>query len=235
MKIKLLTLITIVFAVSGCTRSFKATYKEGLSINNNAISGTKIAVNKFEDERAWIDSSNEKSYSFIAQQGLWKFGLTYEGQKYIPVATMLQNIFVKEFKALGADAFANQDPSVRSQYNLSGKILNFEFENEVGFWTVTSRRHISLAILLTNESGEQILTNEVFSELDRENEGMVVMHDTNVNKLMNISLKKVITSIVEKINAEYSFNGTTHIHVTFNDSDITRLLTQESSYTSRAY
>lgn len=234
MRLKLLTLITIVSAVSGCTRSFKATYKEGLSINNNSISGTKIAVNKFEDERAWIDSSDEKSYGYIAQQGPWKFGLTYDGQKYIPVATMLQNIFVKEFKALGADAFANQDPGVRSQYNLSGKILNFEFENEVGMWTVTSRRHVSLALSLTNESGEKILTNELFSELDRENEGMAVMHGTNVNKLM-IALKKVITSVVEKINAEYSFNGTTHIHVTFNDSDITRQLRQESGYASRAY
>ena len=78
------------------------------------------------------------------------------------------------------------------------------------------------------------MTNELFSELDRENEGMAVMHGTNVNKLM-IALKKVITSVVEKINAEYSFNGITHIHVTFNDSDITRQLRQESGYASRAY
>lgn len=226
MKI-LLTITAAIIALSGCTKTLVAEYNPNIKLNNaNAIEKQKIAVFKFEDTRAWIDKKDEKSPSFIAKQGPWKFGLEYEGQAYEPVTAVLQDIFVKEFKTVGVDAF-KADSDVAGAYKLEGKILNFEFENEAGLVTVTSRRHVSLALTLTDSNNVPVFSNELFNEIDRENEGMGVMHSTNVEKLMQGVLKTVMVSVVNRFNDKVSENVT--VSVSINGTNI-NLETQNYSH-----
>lgn len=220
MKAKILFVITSLLFVSGCTRSIATQYEEGLELESNTFAGKSIAVQMFEDQRAWIDGKDAKSQSFIAQQGPWRFGVDYAGTEYFPVNAMLQDIFVRELKAAGADAKAESESNT-SDYLLSGKIMNFEFENETGFVTVTSRRHVSLAVTLVDKQGNAIFANELFNELDREGEGMGVLHSTNVNKLMGGALKKVLSSVLNKVNSELAYQGVDEVRLMLNGQDVT--------------
>lgn len=220
MKIKIPALLLALLVLSGCTRSIATKYNEGLTLENNNLEGKAILVEKFEDQRAWIDAEDIKSQSFIAQQGPWKFGLDYDGQEFFPVNSMLQDIFVRELIALGSNASASTE-EIDADYTLSGAIMNFEFENETGIVTVTSRRHIALAVTLVDKQGNAVFTNELFNELHREGEGMGVMHSTNVTKLMDGVLKKVLINVVEKINTELAYSSDEDVTILLNGQGIT--------------
>jgi len=215
MKSKIAIIFSAIVMLGGCTKALDAKYEPGLDLKNNHISGEKLAIYQFDDERSWIDSSNEKSKSFIAKQGPWMFGLKYENVEFQPVSTILQDVFIKDFKAVGVDAYKGGNSSSPS-YSLKGKILNFEFENETGLVTVTSRRQVSIALTLLGKDGKPILANELFNEVSRENEGMGVMHSTNVDKLMKEVLKKVVVRVINQTNTELSCLGLKAVNVSLN-------------------
>lgn len=215
MKLKITIILLAIAVLGGCTKALVATYEPGVDLENNGISGKKLAVYRFEDSRSWIDSNEERSNSFIGKQGSWKFGLKYDGVEFQPVSAILQDVFIKDFKSIGVEAFKGES-SVSPSYSLKGKILNFEFENETGVWTVTSRRHVSLALTLSDKDGNALLANELFNEVSRENEGMGVMHSTNVDKLMKEALKKVVYSVISRTNKELSYLGFKTMSVSLN-------------------
>ncbi len=215
MKLKITILILAIMMLGGCTRALVATYEPGVELEKNGISGEKIAVYQFEDSRSWVDLNDEKSKSFIGKQGSWKFGLKYENIEFHPVSLILQDVFIKDFREIGVDAYKGEGSSSPS-YSLKGKILNFDFENETGLWTVTSRRHVSLALTLTDMEGNALFDNELFNEVSRENEGMGVMHSTNVDKLMKEALKNVVVSVINRTNTELSYLGLKNISVSLN-------------------
>ncbi|WP_299947623.1 hypothetical protein [uncultured Microbulbifer sp.] len=219
MKLKVTILFFAITILGGCTRALVATYDPGVDLQYNGIAGKKLAVYQFEDTRAWIDSNDEKSNSFVGKQDPWKFGLKYENIEYQPVSVILQDIFIKEFNSVGVDAYKGNDSSPPS-YSLTGKILNFEFENEAGVWTVTSRRHVSLALTLSDKDGNVLLANELFNEVSRENEGMGVMHSTNVDRLMKDVLKTVVISVINRTNNELSYLGFKTMSVSLNGTTI---------------
>ncbi len=220
MKLKITIIFLAIAMLGGCTRALVATYEPGVNLDNNSISGKKIAIYQFEDARAWIDPNDEKSKSFIGKQGSWKFGLKYENVEFQPVSMILQDVFIKDFKTIGVDAYKGEDSSSSTSYSLKGKILNFEFENETGVWTVTSRRHVSLALTLSDMEGNALLTNELFNEVSRENEGMGVLHSTNVDRLMKEALKKVVVSVINRTNTELSYLGLETMSVNLNGTKI---------------
>jgi hypothetical protein len=82
---------------------------------------------------------------------------------------------------------------------LGGRILAFEFVNETGVWTVDSRRAVSLALTLASAARAPVFENKLLTENDRENEGMGVLHSTNVDKLVNGVFKKVLTQLVLQV------------------------------------
>ncbi|HLO64795.1 MAG TPA: hypothetical protein VK165_17685 [Azonexus sp.] len=207
-----------VLAAAGCTRSLDVKYAGGFDQASGVktTSLKKVAILPFNDERAWVDKADEQSRSYIAKQGVWKFGLTFEGKEYTPVSGLLQTLFVSEFKAAGYDAVASASPSSDVAYNLSGRVVNFEFENETGLVTVTSRRVVTLALSLTDSTGKSVLDNQLFSENDRENEGMGVMHSTNADKLMNRALKKVVTDVLIRLKPQLASRDNIDFRVTLN-------------------
>lgn len=227
MKLKITMIFLAITMLGGCTRALVATYEPGVELENNGISGKELAIYQFEDVRAWSDSKDEKSKSYIGKQGSWKFGLKYEDIEYQPVSLILQDVFIKDFNTIGVNAYKGEESSSPS-YTLKGKILNFEFENETGVWTVTSRRHVSLALTLSDKEGNTLIANELFNEVSRENEGMGVMHSTNVDKLMKEALKKVVVSVINRTNKELSHLGFNTISVSLNGTKIDTGITTNS-------
>jgi hypothetical protein len=176
---------------------------------------TALQVPDFLDLKN-IRQEDDKSRSFIAKQGSWRFGLTFEGQEFVPVSTVVQKLFVSELKEAGYDAVSAQKPISDAAYNLSGRIVTFEFENETGIVTVTSRRAVMLSLTLTDKQGKPVIDNQLIGDSDRENEGMGVMHSTNMDKLMNRVFKKVVTNVLGQMKAKLASSGGAEIYITLN-------------------
>lgn len=210
--------IAIALIANGCTRSLAVNYNAGFpdTAALQAKTKQKVAVLPFSDERSLVDKDDEKSKSYVGKQGVWKFGLGIDDKEYVPVASILQSLFVKEFNLSGYDAYALAKADDQAAYVLSGKIVTFEFENETGFVTVTSRRAVSLVLNLSKADGSKLLDNTLFIENDRENEGMGVLHSTNVDKLTNKALKKVIGEVLGQMKQKLAFYGNVNLKVTLN-------------------
>lgn len=206
--------------LSGCTRSLDVAYQADAARLSNATAVEKVTlgVAKFEDKRAWVENGNPKSESYVALQGPWKFGLSYKGAEYVPVKDILQDLLVQELTNAGfktktldkvlstANAQSikefNQDQAF--DYILGGQLLAFEYVNETGMWTVTSRRSATLNFNLFQGGNAEVLIDTIINETDREGEGMGVMHSTNVEKLMNRVFKKVAQQIIQKTSDKIS-------------------------------
>lgn len=219
---KLLVLIglVIVTILSGCTRSLYVAYQADAARLSNASTLEKfsLGVAKFEDKRAWVEGGNPKSESFVALQGPWKFGLTYKETEYVPVKDILQDLLVQElmkagFKAKALDKVLSKSNSNAIKelsrdnaidYVLCGQLLTFEFVNEEGVWTVTSRRSATSNINLFKADNTEAVIDTVIAETDREGEGMGVLHSTNVEKLMDRVFKKVAQQVIQKISDKIS-------------------------------
>lgn len=202
-------------AVGGCTRSFDYVYNSDVQRLGNAdkLASVSIGVATFQDRRPWIEPGKAKSESFIAQQGPWKFGLSHNGQSYTPVNKIVQEIFIREFNNGGLKAkpiaqivskenradIRNLGSQNGVDYVLGGEITVFEFVNETGAWTVTSRQSVSLSLILQSVRGDSTLVDETFAENARKNEGMAVLHETNVEKLMNGAFRSVVRKVVEQV------------------------------------
>lgn len=204
----------------GCTRSLDFAYQSDAARLSNAAELEKftLGVAKFEDKRAWVEEGNSKSESYVALQGPWKFGLNYKETDYVPVKDILQDILVQEltkagFKAKALDKVLSKSnaQSIKElnkdqvcDYVLGGQLLAFEFVNEMGVLTVTSRRTATLNFNLFKGGNAEVLIDTVINETDREGEGMGVLHSTNVDKLMNRVFKKVAQQIIQKTSEKIS-------------------------------
>src|SRR5947208_2732173 len=143
-------------AVSGCggTMSLDMNYSPALYRLQQADQwrGIALGVAKLEDRRSWIDPTNPESLGYVMQQGAFRFGLTYDGRKYVPVSDLVQTLFVEEFTRAGVEAKAipkiltkdnvadtvEAGSQVGTAYVLGGRVPVFEIVNEMGVWTGTS-------------------------------------------------------------------------------------------------
>jgi len=207
-------------AVSGCggTMSLDMNYSPALYRLQQADQwrGIALGVAKLEDRRSWIDPTNPESLGYVMQQGAFRFGLTYDGRKYVPVSDLVQTLFVEEFTRAGVEAKAipkiltkdNVADTVEAgrqagtAYVLGGRVLVFEIVNETGVWTVTSRRSVTLEITLVRVQGGDVALDSNVSLTDRQDEGMGVRHSTNVDRLMNNVFRRVVTQVVEQVTAK---------------------------------
>ena len=227
------TLGSLTAALSGCTRSLEMTYSPAAYRlpQSDVLRGVALGVAKFEDRRAWIDRTEPQSLGYVMQQGSWKFGLTYQGKEYIPVQDLVQAIFVDEFKRAGLEQVTaipevlTKDvmPAMRTAaeqnrlgYVLGGRIHVFEIVNEVGFWTVTSRRAATVEIHLLQAGNGSLALDTTVSQLDRQGEGMGVRHSTNVDRLMNTVFRQVVTEVVERVAAKLAMEPRdVRVHLVF--------------------
>ena len=204
----------ILFTLAGCTRSIEVAYQVGTTrLPASSLDRATLGVAKFEDQRSWVDKEDPKSGSYVAQQGSWRFGMTYDQKDYTPAATLIQQILLTELANAGISVKAvdrvlskqnkrdiiKLEEQNRFDYLLGGEILVFEFVNEVGFWTITSRRAATISLLLVRTKDGENTIDKLFNESEREGEGMAVMHSTNLDKLVNGVFKKVAGQIVQEV------------------------------------
>lgn len=215
MKGKILISSFALMAATACTNAIDARYEAGMELEENHLSGETIVVHRFDDERPLISPDHEEANSFVARQGAWKIGLKYEGQEFPPVSSVLQDVFMREFEAVGMTAVAGETAQ-EGAYSLDGRILEFGFNNNAGIVTVESSRRVSLELTLTDAQGKPVFVDRAFNSADRENEGMAVAHTTNVEKLMSGRLKEVIEEVVERTNRELAAVGVELREVTLN-------------------
>jgi uncharacterized protein YlxP (DUF503 family) len=215
--VRIFSLIGVVtlLTLTGCTRSLELTYTPSAAKVTAAdkAAAMSFGVARLEDKRSWVDATDSKGQSYIAQQGAWKFGLTHEGREFVPVNEVLQSLFVTELRTAGfpakpLDGIASKQAASQlrelgrqagTEYAIGGEILVFEFVNEDKVWTVTSRRAVTLNLLIVRTQDGQPVVDSTYSELNREGEGMGVLHSTNVDKLFHGAFKTVVQRVIEEV------------------------------------
>jgi hypothetical protein len=204
----------LVLTLAGCTRSINVAYQTGAArLPIASPEKATLGVAKFDDKRTWVDKEDPKSGSYVAQARNWRFGITHDEKEYTPVADLIQKILLTEltnagFSVKGVDRVLSKqnkqeiiklEDQNRFDYLLGGEILVFEFVNEEGFWTITSRRAATISLVLVRTKDGENTIDKLFSESQREGEGIGVLHSTNVDKLVNGVFKKVAGQIVQEV------------------------------------
>ncbi len=213
--------VLTILSLSGCTQSLEMSYTPSLYrlAQADQLRGIVLGVGKLEDRRPWVERSEPESQGYVMQQGAWRFGLTYQRKDYVPITDLVQTLFVDEFTRAGVEAKAipqvltRENPAAMraageqhgAGYALGGRVLVFEIVNEQGFWTVTSRRSITLEINLVQVRGDRSFDTTV-TQNDRRDEGMGVRHSTNVDRLMNTVFRQVVTQVVEQVAAKLALD-----------------------------
>lgn len=209
-------------ALAGCTQSLEMRYNPALYrlTQADSLRSIPLGVAKLEDRRPTIERSEPQSLSYVLRQGAYRFGLTYKGREFVPVADIVQGLFLEEFRRAGVEAKAIPDiltkdglPAMRAAgenagvaYVLGGRILVFEIVNQPGMWTVESRRSITLEITLARVATGDLALDTTVSQNDARNEGMGVLHTTNVDRLMNTVFRQVVVQVVEQVAAKLSLD-----------------------------
>lgn len=206
---------------TGCTRSITLDYRPGIKLTNAVKSSSaRIGVARFEDKRAWVKPGDSESESFISSAGAWKFGLGYKGKEYMPVNQLVQELFVDEFQRGGLkaqpldnqgkwdeDSLVQLGKDSQLDYVVGGKILSFEFANDTGLVTVDSRRTVTLALDILRVDGKTPSNSRIFTETVNEDEGLGILHSTNVDKLVNDVFKKVLGQIILKVSDQLAVDA----------------------------
>jgi len=209
-------------ALSGCTRSMPISYQPSLYRLPQAdqLKGIGLGVAKLEDRRTLIERSNPESLSYVMRSGAWRFGLTYQNQEYVPVADLVQTLFVDEFARAGVETKAvpkiltRENPAdmraageqAGMAYVLGGSLLLFEIVNATNGWVVTSRRGITLAISLVRVRDGSVVLDKIVSTSDQE-ESAAGAPVRSFDRLMNSVFRRVVTQIVEEVSAKLALGA----------------------------
>ena len=208
-------------ALSGCTRSLDMTYSPALYRLPQAdtLKGIVLGVAKPEDRRASLSQADLDNLTYVLRQGAWRFGLTYKGREFMPVADLVQTLFVEEFTRAGVETktiakiltkdnlkdmrAAGEQAGV--PYILGGRVLVFEIVNDVG-WTVTSRRAITLEVTVVRVQSGDTAHDNIVSTTDRDESAWGIAHSTSVDRLMNNVFRQIVTQVVEQVAAKLALD-----------------------------
>ena len=208
-------------ALAGCTRSLEMSYSPALYRLPQAdkLKGVVLGVAKPEDRRASVVQSDPDNLTYVMRQGAWRFGLTYKGQEFVPVADLLQMLFVEEFNRAGVESTPiakiltkDKIPDMRAAgeqagipYVLGGRVLVFEITNDVG-WTVVSRRSVTLEVTLVRVQSGDIAFDNVVSAGNRDESAWGISHGTSIDRLMNSAFRQVVIQVVEQVAAKLALD-----------------------------
>ena len=225
LAVGLLVLVTL----AGCTRSLEMNYSPALYRLPQAdkLKGIVLGVAKPEDRRATVVQSDPDNLGYVMRQGAWRFGLTYNGKEFVPVADLVQMLFIDEFTRAGVESkpiarILTKDalPDMRAAgegagvpYVLGGRVLVFEIVNEPG-WTVVSRRAVTLEVTVLRVQGGEIAFDNIVSAGDRDESAWAISHGSSVDRLMNKAFRQVVTQVVEQVAAKLALDPR-DVHVRF--------------------
>ena len=208
--------------LAGCTRSLEMNYAPALYRLPQAdqLKGRVVlGVAKPEDRRPTVVQSDPDNLTYVMRQGAWRFGLTYRGHEFVPVADLVQTLFVEEFNRAGIESkpiakvltkdrigdmrAAGEQAGV--PYVLGGRVLVFEITNDVG-WTIISRRSVTLEVTLVRVQSGDLAFDNVVSAGNRDESAWGIRHETSVDRLMNSAFRQVVTQIVEQVAAKLALD-----------------------------
>lgn len=208
-------------ALAGCTRSLEMSYSPALYRLPQAdkLKGVVLGVAKPEDRRASVVQSDPDNLTYVMRQGAWRFGLTYKGQEFVPVADLLQMLFVEEFNRAGVESTPiakiltkDKIPDMRAAgeqagipYVLGGRVLVFEITNDVG-WAIISRRSVTLEVTLVRVQSGDIAFDNVVSAGNRDESAWGISHGTSIDRLMNSAFRQVVIQVVEQVAAKLALD-----------------------------
>lgn len=184
------------------------------------LHGVRLGVAMFEDRREGVSPTDPETRAYIARRGAWRFGLTYKGKDFVPVADLVQSIFVEEFVHAGIDTIAipqvlgkGAGPAMRAAgeqagvgYVLGGYVNVFEFALYDQFWYIESARSVVLEIQLVRVRDGESLLDTAASATDRGSEGMATTIPSNVDQLLNRAFRLVIYQVVDQVAAKLAMN-----------------------------
>ncbi len=212
----------VVLLGAGCARAIEVSYSADVQrlAQADALGKIPIGVAKFEDKRAWVDKSDPQTLGYVGQARAWRFGMDYKGKEFVPVRDVVQDVLVESFTKAGLsakpidqiltkeDRLAFRQVGERSgfQYVLGGEILVFEWANETGVFTVTSRRAVTLQLLMVRVSDEHPVLETVVNESERQDEGLGVLHSTNLDRLMNTVFKQAVQKVIMEVAAKLALD-----------------------------
>lgn len=221
--------LLVLAASSGCTRSLEMNYSPALYRlpQADSLKGIVLGVAKLEDRRASVVQSDPDNLTYVMRQGSWRFGLTYKGQEFVPVADLVQTLFGEEFtragvenkpiaKILAKDKLAEMRAAGEQAgvpYVLGGRVLVFEITNDTG-WTIISRRSVTLEVTLVRVQSGDIAFDNVVSMGDRDESAWAISHASSVDRLMNSAFRQVVTQVVEQVAAKMALDPR-DVHVRF--------------------
>lgn len=93
-------------------------------------------------------------------------------------------------------------------YILGGQIISFEFINDVGFWTITNRRTVILNINLFRSEDMQLVMEIPVTATESKEYAMGLAHSVAINNLVNETMKKTASQIIQKVAEKISFEQT---------------------------
>ncbi len=208
-------------ALSGCSRSLEMTYNPALYRLPQAdkLKGIVLGIAKPEDRRASVNQADADNLTYVMRQGSWRIGLTYKGREFVPVADLIQTLFIEEFTRAGVESKSiakiltkDKIPDMRAAgeqagvpYVLGGRVLVFEITNDTG-WTIVSRRSVTLEVTLVRVQSGDVAFDNVISMGDRDESAWAITHASSVDRLMNNAFRQVVTQVVEQVAAKLALD-----------------------------
>jgi hypothetical protein len=174
-----------------------------------------------------VIQADADNLTYVLRAGAWRFGLTHQGREFVPVADLVQSLFVDEFARAGVESkpiaqilTKDRVADMRAAgaqagvpYVLGGRVLVFDITNDVG-WTIVSRRAVTLEVTLVRVQGGDVLFDNIFSAGDRDESAWGISHATSADRLINTAFRQVVTQVVEKV-AEKLALAPGDVHVRF--------------------
>ena len=216
---KIILLGILISITSGCTirNSFPVEYKKNKIENITVLNLDSVGVTKWQDKRSLASFNDELAEKAVMRMGPAIIGITSDEVEFVRVADFVRDNFIKELTSLGVNAKALDVMPSNSDTNLlaniannnnvkmiiSADLLNFDI-NCSGTWTLECTRNVSFSMTMVDNSGNQLITRELFNSTFANNEGMAVLHPTLLEQIKNDvlreALKKAVIKTIEEVN-----------------------------------
>jgi hypothetical protein len=193
--------IVVLFLV-GCSRHTAVDYEPGFELSANEFpeADYSIAIARFIDARASVDPDDPKSFSFVRHQQSQSWGLEYKGQKFTPVAVLVQDALFQEFGQAGFNAILEDSEPRNYDYLLTGKILNFGYQMDQSGFASDAIWQVTFDLGLTDNAGEVVQMERVVNILEREAQYFSTAPG-NIEKLVDGTFKSAAIEVVERVTA----------------------------------
>lgn len=188
----------VLVIVSGCSISTVVDYQPRSTMEEaSKVDRGTLTIGRFDDQRPGIKASDPKSASYVRHKATTNWGITYNGQRFIPVSALIQDVLRLEFESAGYKVTIADSAPSRGLF-LDGTILNFGYQVEQGFPKSAFLRQVALTISLRDESGAPVPIDPVVNVTTRE-DGWGALVTDEIDRLVDETLREAARKIVVRV------------------------------------